>query len=74
MEAVLVQWPIACEVNLSNTGCNRQAWIGQAACSLAVGAVEESTRAAWNSLTPDQQDIANRIADEITAGWEAEHA
>jgi len=36
MLKVLDQWPYACEHNLSNRAINRQAWVGHAACCLAI--------------------------------------
>jgi hypothetical protein len=32
LQQVFNDWQIAVEVNLSNTNCNRRAWLGQAAC------------------------------------------
>jgi hypothetical protein len=36
MLRVIREWPVAASVNLSNTAMNQRAWLGQAACCLAV--------------------------------------
>jgi hypothetical protein len=74
MLEVVEKWPIACEQNLSDTGMNRQAWIGHAATCLAIGSPEDITREAWSDLTEDQQNKANAKADMAIALWEAIHA
>jgi hypothetical protein len=73
MLKVVDEWPKSCEHNLSSTGMNRQAWIGHAACCLAIGCPEHITRHAWHVLTQDQQDKANLKADEAIALWESRY-
>lgn len=63
MRFVLIQWEKACEHHLTNTHRNRQAWLGQSACCLILGAPENITKQAWNRLTPQQQKEANDVAD-----------
>lgn len=58
-------WAVSSEVNLTNTGCNRQAWIGQAACSYKHNVPEYCTRIAWGNLTDAQRWSANEIADRV---------
>ena len=74
MLKVLEEWPIACEHNLSDTGQNRQAWIGHAAACLAIKCPEDITRAAWGELTEEQRDLANGEADKAIAIWETKYA
>jgi hypothetical protein len=74
MLRVIEEWPISCSQNLSATNINRQAWIGHAACCLAIGCPEELTRVAWHSLTQKQQDDANAQADNAIKLWEAKNA
>lgn len=62
--AVVEKWPISCEANLTSDSSNRIAWLGQAACCLAVNSPEEATRVAWHTMPVDDQIEANRIADE----------
>jgi hypothetical protein len=69
MLKVVEQWPICCEQNLTATNMNLQAWIGHAAACMAIGSPDEITRAAWSELTQDQQDRANKKADEAIAYW-----
>lgn len=70
MVRVTVEWPVSCEQNLGFTGQNRQAWIGHAACCLAIHCPEDVTRAAWWLLTQSQRDAANAVADQAIEAWE----
>jgi hypothetical protein len=70
MLKVLKVWPISCEQNLTDNSINRRAWIGHAACCLAIGCPENITRQAWHYLTKDQQDDANNKADQAISIWE----
>jgi len=72
--AMVEQWPIAAENNLSNLHRNRQAWIGQATCCFVQGVAEHETKAAWNLMSPQQQLEANNTADEVIKEWEKAHA
>lgn len=65
-------WKHAAEVNLSNIGRNRQAWLGQSACCLVCGATDTETKAAWRMLSDEAQDMANRVADIVIHKWESE--
>ena len=73
MQHVIDEWPISCEVNLSYTGLNRQAWLGQACCWLIAGVQENLTKLAWHRLTLYEQIKANEIADQVIASWEKMH-
>ena len=64
------EWPVSCEVNLTNGSNNRRAWIGHAACCMAIGCPEEPTRAAWWTLTQSQRDAADAAAEEAIREWE----
>lgn len=70
MNLVVVQWPFACEHNLTDLSQNRKAWIGHAACTLALGIPEHVTRTAWGYLSKQQQDAANNVADKAISAWE----
>lgn len=70
MERVIVEWPISCEQNLTCMDLNRQAWMGHAACCIAIGCPEEPTRAAWWTLTQEQRDAADAAAAEVITEWE----
>lgn len=69
MLRVVREWPISCEHNLTDTGQNRRAWVGHAACCLETGAPEYLTREAWGHLTQDQMDRANARADQAIRCW-----
>ena len=70
MVYVAFEWRHSAEVNLSHTGRNRQAWLGQAACCHRHGVPEEITRAAWCTLNEETQRAANAVADEVIFAWE----
>lgn len=63
-------WKHAAEHNLTNLNRNRQAWLGQAACCFAHRAPEYITKKAWNNLSPQDQEAANAVADEVLKDWE----
>lgn len=74
MVQALEAYPISARQHLTKP-IGKRPWIGQAACSVALRATEEETRIAWNFyMTPDAQDSANSIADELIADWERENA
>ena len=70
MKKVIKEWKYSCEHNLTDYSLNRQAWIGHAACCLAIGCPEEITREAWWNLTEEQQRLANIEADKAIKLWE----
>ena len=70
MRIITKQWIYSCAHNLSNMGINRQAWIGQAACCLAIKCPESITRLAWHYLSTKQQNKANNEADTAITLWE----
>ncbi len=70
MMRVVKSWPFSTEHNLTNTSLNRQAWVGHAAASLAIGAPEYVTRKAWWMLTEQQRRKANRRADSAIRKFE----
>ncbi len=70
MRRVIAEWPVAAAVNLSNSGANRRAWLGQAACCLDAGATASATKRAWWQLTDEARTRANGCADEVIALWE----
>lgn len=73
MRRVIDEWPLSCEHNLTNTDMNRLAWVGHAACCLAIRCPEDITRAAWARLSQRQQDEANAQAQAAVDTWEARY-
>ena len=71
MRWVAYNWPFSAEMNLTNRGLNRQAWLGQAACCHKHGVPEYLTKKAWHLLNDDQRNIANGVADEVIQAREA---
>ena len=74
MMRVTKEWPISCEHNLTDVGQNRKAWIGHAACCLAIQCPEHITRNAWGFLSKYQQDTANEAAANAIIEWELMYA
>lgn len=70
---LLTEWKMSTENNLSNTSCNRRAWIGAAACCITLGATEITVRKAWRLLTDMERYEANMIADKIIITYEGIH-
>lgn len=74
MLRVVKEWPVSCENALTDYSINRKAWIGHAACALALGCPEDITREAWGHLTYEQQLLANREAARAISKWEYDYA
>ena len=69
MLQAITLWPKSCAHNFTATGVNKIAWLGHAGCCISVGSPEDCTRAAWHTLSKDEQDDANRVAAEALATW-----
>lgn len=67
---LVINWQVAANVNLSNKGQNRRAWLGAAACMYRHKTPEYLTRIAWNLLNKDTQEKANLVADKIILEYE----
>jgi hypothetical protein len=65
---VLVEWPTSCRAEFTSPG-NHLAWLGQAACCLAVGVPEDLTRRAWWKLSEEDREAANIIARKALEVW-----
>lgn len=74
MARVVMEWPISAENALTDSGLNRKAWVGHAACALAIGCPEDIVRQAWGFLTDEQRLLANKAADRAIALWEEHYA
>jgi len=70
MLRVIKEWPLTCEHNLTDKHQNRRAWLGHAACSMAINCPEYLTRMAWGHLTAQQQSEADAQADSAIKQWE----
>lgn len=70
MREVVKRWKNSSEQVLTNTSCNRRAWLGQAACCLYAGVREDETRQAWGLLKDEEQNKANEVADKVIADYE----
>jgi hypothetical protein len=64
------EWPVATQVNLTNTSANRRAWLGQAACCYMYRVPELMTREAWKQLDEDERQKANEVADRLVSYYE----
>ena len=65
MKEVTTKWKHSSKINLSNYSCNRQAWLGAAACCIFHTCPEHLTKQAWHNLNESQKTEANKIADKI---------
>ena len=70
MLRVTQEWPNSCVNALTDYSLNRRAWIGHAACALALRCPEDVTRQAWGYLTNEQRTLANAQADRAIQSWE----
>lgn len=74
MERVTNEWLISCENALTDKNLNKKAWLGQAACALALRIPESITRLAWGKLTYEQQFLANKQAEQFILSWSNRYA
>jgi hypothetical protein len=65
MMRAIDEWPMSCEANLTAEVVNRIAWLGHAGCCIVANAPEDCTRSAWHTLDRFEQDVANKMADEV---------
>lgn len=73
MMRVVKEWPISSENALTDSALNKRAWVGHAACALAMGCPEDITREAWGQLSDEQRVLANKEADAAIAVWEHDY-
>lgn len=69
MRRAFDEWPNSCTHNLTSENSNRLAWLGHAGCCLGVDSPEENTRNGWHTLSRDEQDEANRVANLVLQDW-----
>lgn len=69
MMRVVNEWTISCENALTDPALNKRAWVGHAACALAIGCPEDITREAWKYLTDEQRLLANKAATRAIREW-----
>jgi hypothetical protein len=70
MRRVVREWPVSCENALTDQALNKKAWLGHAACALALRVPEDVVREAWSHLTDEQQFLANGQAARAIQEWE----
>jgi hypothetical protein len=70
---IVKTWPLSAAVNLTDKGCSRKAWLGQAACNYKYHVPEYLTRVAWGRLTPIQRIQADGVAWKIIRHFELRH-
>ena len=73
MLRVIECWPLSCEHNLTKGG-DKRPWIGHAAVALALNIPEDIVREAWGHLSTEQQDAANKKAEEAIEVWRKKNA
>lgn len=74
MRKVIRQWKYSCENALTDKSLNKKAWLGHAACAMALGCPEDITRSAWGHLTDEQRLLANKQAARAIQMWELAHS
>lgn len=74
MKKVVEEWPVSCENSLTDYRINRKAWLGHAACAMAIDCPEAITRRAWGLLNDEQRKLANREAERYIIQWEENYA
>jgi hypothetical protein len=74
MLRVTREWPISCENALTDININQMAWIGHAACALAMQCPEDIIRTAWGYLTDEQRLLANKEAERAIQKWSIRYA
>ena len=74
MMRVVTEWPISCENALTDERLSKRAWVGHAACALALGCPEDIVRQAWGYLTDEQRLLANREAERAIRHWRTNYA
>lgn len=73
MIAVIREWPLSCEVSLSNPQINQVAWLGQAAAAIGIECPEDITKKAWSFLSEEKQIKANEAARRNIKKWKDEY-
>ena len=74
MMRVVNEWPISCENALTDESLSKRAWIGHAACALAMKCPEDIVRQAWGKLTDEKRFLANKEADRAIRVWRVNYA
>lgn len=69
MMKVVHEWPVSCENAFTDPSLNHKAWVGHAACAMAIGCPEDITRKAWGMLTDEQRFLANKEAERAIRVW-----
>lgn len=72
LDRVITEWKNSCEHYLTNECMNRIAWLGQASACIALG-LPSCFRGGFNTLTADEQRIANETALVALNKWLAAH-
>ena len=70
MNRVVKEWRYSCEHNLTDLNQNRIAWLGQAACAMAIGCPCDITKHAWGFLKQIEQEDADKKAAFYIQIWE----
>jgi len=69
MRRVCAEWPYSTENALTDPHLNHKAWVGHAACALAMRCPEDIVRQAWSHLNDEQKLLANQEASRAVADW-----
>jgi hypothetical protein len=73
MNRVIDEWKYSCEQNLTNQSMNQIAYLGQAASCLYCGAPSILTMKAWNLLTIETRERADKQAIKCILKWKKKY-
>lgn len=73
MAKVIKAWPKTMLNSLTNTGINRRAFLGHCAVTFELQIPEYITRMAWKELTTEQQELADKQAQNYINQYEKEN-
>lgn len=73
IKRVFEEWKFSCEHFLSNSSCNRIAWIGQAAVCIAWKIPSKFKGGYRLLLSEEEQKNADRLAEKYLNMWLKEH-
>lgn len=74
MKRVVDEWVVSAEQQMTNPSRNKQAWLWQSACCLKYWVNEDNVKEAWSKLMPEEQLLANQVADTIINYYKTQYA
>lgn len=69
LQVIIKEWTHSNQHNLTNSGLNRIAYLGQCACALLYRVPHKYCRSGYNLLTPEEQAAADAMAAKYLNIW-----